>query len=33
MLHAWDGVEDRSRAEGEGQVEWQSEGPGLGYRS
>jgi enoyl-CoA hydratase/carnithine racemase len=32
MLHAWDGVEDRSRAEGEGQVEWQSEGPGLGYR-
>ena len=33
MLHAWDGVEERSRAEGEGQVEWQSEGPGLGYRS
>ena len=28
MLHAWDGVEERSRAEGEGQVEWQSEGPG-----
>jgi enoyl-CoA hydratase/carnithine racemase len=22
MLHEWDGVEDRSRAEGEGQVEW-----------
>ena len=33
MLHEWDGVEDRSRAEGEGQVAWQSEGPGLGYRS
>ena len=33
MLHSWDGVEERSRAEGEGQVEWQSEGPGLGYRS
>ena len=33
MLHAWDGVEDRSRAEGEGQVAWQSEGPGLGYRA
>ena len=32
MLHDWDGVEDRSRAEGEGQVVWQSEGPGLGYR-
>ncbi|MEO7197894.1 MAG: enoyl-CoA hydratase/isomerase family protein [Solirubrobacterales bacterium] len=31
MLHAWDGVEERSRAEGEGQVAWQSEGPGLGY--
>ena len=25
---SWDGVEDRSRAEGEGQVEWRS-GPGL----
>lgn len=33
MLHGWDGVEERSRAEGEGQVAWQSEGPGLGYRS
>jgi len=32
MLHAWDGVEERSRAEGEGQVAWQSEGPGLGHR-
>lgn len=32
MLHAWDDVEGRSRAEGEGQVAWQSEGPGLGYR-
>ncbi len=31
MLHAWDGVEERSREEGVGQVEWQSEGPGLGY--
>ena len=30
MLHDWDGVEDRSRAEGEGQVEWQRSGPGLG---
>jgi len=29
MLHDWDGVEDRSRAEGEGQVEWQRSGPGL----
>lgn len=33
MLHAWDGVEERSRQEGVGQVEWQSEGPGLGYRT
>ncbi|MEZ5074254.1 MAG: enoyl-CoA hydratase/isomerase family protein [Solirubrobacterales bacterium] len=33
MLHAWDGVEERSRVEGEGQVAWQSEGPGLGYRA
>ena len=32
MLHAWDGVEERSRAEGEGQVEWQRSGPGLPYR-
>jgi enoyl-CoA hydratase/carnithine racemase len=32
MLHDWDGVEDRSRAEGEGQVEWQRTGPGLPYR-
>lgn len=31
MLHEWDGVEDRSRLEGEGQVAWQSEGRGLGY--
>jgi enoyl-CoA hydratase/carnithine racemase len=29
MLHAWDDVEGRSRAEGEGQVEWQRTGPGL----
>ena len=33
MLHAWDGVEERSHEEGIGQVKWQSEGPGLGYRS
>lgn len=32
MLHGWDGVVERSRDEGEGQVRWQSEGPGLGYR-
>jgi len=32
MLHAWDDVEGRSKAEGEGQVAWQTEGPGLGYR-
>ena len=31
MLHDWDGVEDRSRAEGEGQVEWQRSGPGVPY--
>jgi len=31
MLHDWDGIEERSRAEGEGQVVWQQEGPGLGY--
>lgn len=30
MLHEWDAVEDRSRAEGVGQVEWQRTGPGLG---
>lgn len=29
MLHGWDGVVERSRAEGEGQVEWQRTGPGL----
>jgi enoyl-CoA hydratase/carnithine racemase len=27
MLHRWDGVEDRSRDEGAGQVEWQRSGP------
>ena len=32
MLHDWDGVVERSRDEGKGQVAWQSEGPGLGYR-
>lgn len=31
MLHEWDGIEERSRSEGEGQVAWQQEGPGLGY--
>lgn len=29
MLHHWDGVEDRSRVEGEGQVDWQRSGPGA----
>ncbi len=29
MLLDWDGVEERSRAEGEGQVEWQRSGPGC----
>ena len=29
MLHDWDGVEERSRIEGEGQVEWERSGPGL----
>lgn len=32
MLHEWDGLPERSRAEGEGQVEWQRSGPGLPYR-
>lgn len=32
MLHEWDGVVERSRAEGEGQVEWQRTGPGLPHR-
>jgi enoyl-CoA hydratase len=32
MLHEWDAVEDRSRAEGAGQVEWQRTGPGLPQR-
>jgi enoyl-CoA hydratase/carnithine racemase len=31
MLHAWDDIEGRSKAEGEGQVEWQRSGPGLPY--
>lgn len=31
MLHEWDDVEGRSRAEGEQQVEWQRSGPGLPY--
>jgi enoyl-CoA hydratase len=29
MLHEWDGVVERSAAEGRGQVEWQRTGPGL----
>ena len=29
MLHDWDGVVERSKAEGKGQVEWQRSGPGL----
>jgi hypothetical protein len=33
MLHEWDDVEGRSRAEGEVQVEWQKTGPGLPYRA
>jgi enoyl-CoA hydratase/carnithine racemase len=33
MLHEWDDVEGRSRAEGEGQVEWQRSGSGLPYRT
>jgi enoyl-CoA hydratase len=32
MLHEWDDVEGRSRAEGVGQVEWQRSGPGLPHR-
>jgi enoyl-CoA hydratase/carnithine racemase len=32
MLHELDGVEARSRAEGEGQIEWARSGPGLPYR-
>ncbi len=33
MLHEWDPVEERSRVEGAGQVEWQRTGPGLPYGS
>jgi enoyl-CoA hydratase len=32
MLHEWDGIEERSRAEGAGQVEGQRTGPGLPQR-
>ena len=32
MLHAWDGVVERSADEGRGQVQWQRSGPGLPYR-
>jgi len=31
MLHRWDDVEERTREEGRGQVEWQRDGPGLPY--
>ena len=31
MLHDWDGVVERSHAEGDGQVEWQKDGPGLPF--
>lgn len=33
MLHGWDDVEGRSRAEGKGQVEWARSGPGLPHRA
>jgi enoyl-CoA hydratase len=33
MLHEWDGVEERSHAEGEGQIEWERSGPGLPYQA
>lgn len=32
MLHEFDDVEGRSKAEGEGQIEWARSGPGLPYR-
>jgi len=32
MLNKWDGVVERTAAEGRGQVEWQRSGPGLPYR-
>jgi enoyl-CoA hydratase/carnithine racemase len=32
MLHRWDDVEERTRDEGRGQVEWQRSGPGLPYK-
>jgi enoyl-CoA hydratase len=32
LLHEWDGVEERTAREGEGQVEWQRSGPGLPSR-
>jgi methylglutaconyl-CoA hydratase len=31
MLHDWDGVEQRSAREGQGQVEWQRSGAGLRF--
>ncbi len=33
MLHGWDGVVERSKSEGQGQVEWQRSGPGLPHRA
>jgi hypothetical protein len=33
MLLEWDGVVERTAAEGRGQVEWQRSGPGLPYRN
>lgn len=33
MLHEWDGVVERSRSEGEGQVEWQRSGAGLPFHA
>jgi methylglutaconyl-CoA hydratase len=32
MLHDWDGIVERSAAEGRGQIAWQTEGPGLGHQ-
>jgi methylglutaconyl-CoA hydratase len=32
MLHNWDAIEERTKHEGEGQVEWQRSGPGLPFQ-
>jgi enoyl-CoA hydratase len=32
MLHDWDAIEERTKHEGEGQVEWQRSGPGLPFQ-